>query len=133
MKKTNKILSVFLKITIFLSFLISLSHSVVRAQELEPRSLTNVPVGMNFLIGGYGYGNGNTLLDPALPLEDLTSDLHTFIFAYVRAIDFFGMSGKFDVIVPWAAGQWLMALKEIPIFQLSVSGWSIRSPSPEAI
>jgi len=106
MKKTNKILYGFLRLAIIFVFLITLSHSLLRAQELEPRSLTNVPVGLNFLIGGYGYGNGNTLLDPTLPLEDLTSDLHTFIFSYVRAIDFFGMSGKLDVMVPWAAGNW---------------------------
>ena len=76
------------------------------AQELEPRSLTNVPVGLNFIVAGYGYGFGNTLLDPALPLEDLKSDVHTFFAAYVRAINFFGMSGKLDVIIPWAAGNW---------------------------
>ena len=75
------------------------------SQELEPRSLTNAPVGLNFALFGYGFANGNTLLDPALPIEDLNSDLHTFFAAYVRAIDFFGMSGKLDVIVPWAAGN----------------------------
>jgi hypothetical protein len=76
------------------------------AQELEPRSLTNVPVGLNFVLFGYGYAYGNTLLDPALPIEDLKSDVHTFFAAYVRTIDFFGMSGKVDVIIPWAAGNW---------------------------
>ena len=76
------------------------------AQELEPRSLTNVPVGLNFVLFGYGYGNGNTLLDPALPLEDLKSDVHTFFAAYVRSIDFFGMPAKVDVVIPWAAGNW---------------------------
>jgi hypothetical protein len=76
------------------------------SQELEPRSLTNVPVGTNFLVFGYGYATGNILLDPVLPIEDLESEVHTFIGAYVRPIDFFGMAGKVDVIVPWAAGDW---------------------------
>ena len=91
----------FIVLVLFVIFLQS-----VNAQELEPRSLTNAPVGLNFVLFGYGYANGNTLLDPALPIEDLNSDLHTFFAAYVRAIDFFGMSGKVDVIVPWAAGNW---------------------------
>jgi len=34
------------------------------AQELEPRLLTNLPVGMNFALVGYGYANGNILFDP---------------------------------------------------------------------
>ena len=91
----------FIVLVLFVIFLQS-----VNAQELEPRSLTNVPVGLNFVFFGYGYANGNTLLDSALPLEDLNSDLHTIFAAYVRAIDFFGMSAKVDVIVPSAAGNW---------------------------
>jgi hypothetical protein len=86
--------------------LISFSHPVLEAQKLEPRSLINVLVGLNFVLFGHGYANGNTLLDPALPIEDLNSDLHTFIAAYVRPIDFFGMSAKVGSILPWAAGNW---------------------------
>ena len=42
-----------------------------RAQELEPRALTNLPVGSNFVLAGYSFLTGNTLLDPALPVKDL--------------------------------------------------------------
>jgi hypothetical protein len=45
------------------------------AQELEPRALTNVPVGLNFAVLGYGYARGNILLDPAVPIENLDSRL----------------------------------------------------------
>lgn len=86
--------------------LLALFPRVLSAQELEPRSLTNVPVGTNFLFLGYGYAKGNILLDPAIPIEDLDSHLHSLVVAYVRAIDVFGMSGKLDVIVPSAAGDW---------------------------
>jgi hypothetical protein len=41
------------------------------AQELEPRALTNVPIGWNFAMVGYRYATGNVLLDPAVPIEDL--------------------------------------------------------------
>jgi len=76
------------------------------SQELEPRSLTNVPVGMNFVLMGYGYANGNILLDPAVPIEDLNAKLNTVIGAYVRSINVFGLAGKVDVVVPWASGDW---------------------------
>lgn len=78
----------------------------VRAQELEPRALTNVPVGTNFLFLGYGYSEGNLLLDPSIPVEGLQSRLHSAVAAYVRTIDFFGMSSKVDLVVPGAVGDW---------------------------
>ncbi len=76
------------------------------AQELEPRALTNLPVGMNFAMVGYGFGQGNTLLDPAIPIEDLSGKVHTIIGAYVRAVNIFGLSGKIDVVAPYALGNW---------------------------
>ena len=84
-------------------------HSL-SSQELEPRLLTNVPIGTNFTALGYGYSVGNTLLDPAVPIENLDSRLHTLIGAYVRAIDVFGLSGKIDAVVPFALGDWTAQL-----------------------
>ena len=76
------------------------------SQELEPRNLTNVPIGMNFTVLAYGYSRGNVLLDPAVPVEDLNADIHAFAGGYVRAISFFGLSSKVDVIVPFAFADW---------------------------
>jgi hypothetical protein len=76
------------------------------SQELEPRALSNLPVGTNFIVAGYGFAGGNILLDPALPLEDLDAKMHTFIAAYVRSFNFFGMSAKFDAVLPYATGDW---------------------------
>ena len=87
------------------SLLFSLSLPVT-AQDLEPRSLSNAPVGMNFLILGYGYSFGNVLLDAALPVEDARGRLNIVPIAYARAIDVFGLSGKVDVIVPFTWGTW---------------------------
>ena len=75
-------------------------------QELEPRALTNVPVGTNFVLVGYAFATGNILLDPAIPIEDLDSNLHTFVGAYVRSVSVFGKSAKVDLVVPFAAGDW---------------------------
>ena len=58
---------------------VCLVRSAAHAQELEPRLLTNVPVGSNFVVAAYGLASGNILLDPAVPIEGLNSDLHTFL------------------------------------------------------
>ena len=85
-------------------FIVTIQSSC--AQELEPRLLTNVPVGMNFALVGYGYASGNILLDPSVPIEGLNSKLHTVVGAYLRSIKIFGLSGKVDMILPWASGNW---------------------------
>ena len=76
------------------------------AQELELRLMSNVPRGMNFAIVGYGFSKGNILLDPSIPIEDLDSQMHSLVAAYVRSIALFGQAGKIDAVVPFAAGDW---------------------------
>ncbi len=109
----ERVLNVFFTFTqkialaLLFSFIIQLfNYNNLEAQELEPRQLSNIPVGMNYLLLGYGFASGNILLDSSLPIEDLNANLHTGIGAYVRTIDFFGLSGKIDVIVPYANGDW---------------------------
>ncbi len=77
------------------------------AQDLEPRAYANTPVGLNFLIGGYAYSKGAVGTDPSVPIEDAEVDIHTSILAYVRTLDLWGRSGKFDIILPysWASGS----------------------------
>jgi hypothetical protein len=75
-------------------------------QELEPRSINNLPVGTNFFLGGYGYSQGNILLDAALPIEDLDSRIHTGMVAYVRSIKFFGLSSKMNIVLPFVSGSY---------------------------
>ena len=75
------------------------------AQELEPRALTALPKGLNFAAVGYAFASGNTLLDPALPLEDFNGNINTVVLAYVKSIDFWGKSGKIDAILPFAGAD----------------------------
>ena len=89
-----------------LAAVLLVAPAATAAQVLEPRALTNVPVGTNFALVGYGYATGNTLLDPSVPIEDLDSRVHSLFGAYVRALSLFGMSSKFDVVVPFASGKW---------------------------
>ena len=74
--------------------------SAVRAQDLEPRAYSNSPTGLNFLIAGYAYANGSVLIDPSLPLDNVTNDSHLGVFAFATTLNVLGKSAKFDVIVP---------------------------------
>jgi hypothetical protein len=78
-----------------------------RAQDIEPRAFSNTPIGVNFLIAGYAYTQGGLAFDSSLPVKDPQLNTSNSIFAYARAIDVWGKSGKFDVIVPytWLSGS----------------------------
>ena len=77
------------------------------AQDLEPRSFTNTPVGMNFLIAGFAYTSGNVATDPSLAIENAELEVSSPLIAYARALDVWGKSGKVDVVVPygWLSGS----------------------------
>lgn len=83
------------------------SSVAAHAQDLEPRAYVNTPVGLNFLIAGYVYSKGSVGTDPSVPLENAQVKLSTAVLAYVRTLDLWGSSAKFDVIAPhpWASGS----------------------------
>ncbi len=81
---------------------LGLSVSIAAAQELEPRAYGNVPVGLNFLLLGYGYSGGDVATDPSLPLQNAEVDTHGAVLAYARTLDVWGMSGKVDFVLPYA-------------------------------
>jgi hypothetical protein len=72
------------------------------AQDLEPRSFANAPVGLNFLLAGYSYIEGDVALNPTAPVKGGEVDSHSGTLAYIRAIDVAGMSGKIGLVVPFA-------------------------------
>ena len=84
------------------------------AQDLEPRAYANTPVDLNFLMGGYAYSKGTVGTDPSVPLTDTEVKLNNAVLAYVRTLDLWGRSGKFDVIIPyaWASGSAKLAGQE---------------------
>jgi hypothetical protein len=81
----------------FLSGLVPLN-----SQDLEPRAYTNIPVGLNFVVAGYAYSAGGVLFDPAVPLENANIKIHGAVLAYARSIKVGPMSGKIDMILPYA-------------------------------
>ena len=85
---------------------LAVSAVSVRAQEIEPRAYSNIPIGVHFLIVGYGYAEGGLVTDPTLPLENANLQTHTTVFAYAHSFEVWGQSGKFDVLLPysWVSG-----------------------------
>jgi hypothetical protein len=84
--------------------------SGVSAQDLEPRAYVNTPVGLNFLLAGYGYLAGGVATEPTLPLQNADLQVHSALLAYARALNVWGKSGKVDVVVPYA---WLSGTAEL--------------------
>jgi hypothetical protein len=78
----------------------------VVAQEIEPRTYSNAPVGLNFLVAGYGYTEGGVAFDPTVPLTNAQMEVHGAVLAYARTFAVAGRSAKFDVSAPhaWLSG-----------------------------
>lgn len=86
-------------IVITISFQIPLFS---KAQDLEPRFLSEMPTGGNVAIASYAHSSGNILLETALPIEDLNSNINSGIFAYARSFKLFNKLAKIDAVVPYA-------------------------------
>jgi Putative MetA-pathway of phenol degradation len=76
--------------------------AVVSAQDMEPRAYSNAPVGLNFLIAGYGFAEGGVAFDPSVPLTNAHVRASGAFLAYARSFGIGGMSGKADVVLPYA-------------------------------
>ncbi|QIK95098.1 hypothetical protein G7076_00085 [Sphingomonas sp. HDW15A] len=86
-------------VPILLGFVVAAPAS---AQSIEPRAYSPAPVGANFAILGWSESKGAIPVDPALPLSDIDLKIEGVAAAYVRSINLFGKSAKFDLIVPVA-------------------------------
>ena len=73
-----------------------------RANDIQPRLFTNVPVGMNFVGVSLGHSEGNIALDPNLAVEDLTAKIDTMGLSYARSLGLWGKSSLVSVAVPYA-------------------------------
>ena len=86
-------------------FLVLIPIRILWAQDLEPRSYANTPVGMNFLLVGYAYSDGDVAVDPSAPLEDGKVKVHAPVAAYARSLDMWGKSGKVAAVLPYACAD----------------------------
>ena len=87
---------------LLIAAILVLAAAQARAAELEPRAYSNAPVGLNFLIAGYSYSQGGLSTDAASPIQNAHLNINTGVLAYVRSLDVWGKSGKFDIIMPFS-------------------------------
>jgi hypothetical protein len=83
------------------AFLFLMHVATAHAQDIEPRSYSNAPVGVNFLIAGLAGTRGALPFDPSVPVTDAELRTTSGLFAYARVLDLWGRSGKFDVAIPY--------------------------------
>lgn len=92
-----------------IAFLLVSQASSVQAQDIEPRAFSNAPIGVNFLIAGYGYTRGGLAFDSSVPVTDPQLETSSAVLGYACVLDLWGQSGKVDVIVPYS---WLSGTAE---------------------
>ncbi len=93
------------KLLFFLLFVLLIQNNVF-SQDLEPGFLSALPIGGNIGIASYGYSQGEILLDKALPIEDLNAKMSIIALGYFRSFKLFNRLAKFDVVVPYAIGDY---------------------------
>jgi hypothetical protein len=76
-----------------------LSPVFAAAQSLDPRAYANLPVGLNFLLAGYAYSEGEIAID-GLPLEGGRARIHALPIGYVRSLSIFGSAANFALLLP---------------------------------
>jgi hypothetical protein len=89
-------------LTMIHAILLLLPVTRADAGEIEPRAYVNTPVGVNFLLAGYVYSDGELSTPGASPIKDAQVTMHTGILGYARSLDIFGKSGKVDIIAPYS-------------------------------
>jgi hypothetical protein len=70
----------------------------VTAQDLEPRTYSNLPIGQNFLVAAYAHSEGEITPSPSVPIKDVELTVDGYAGAYARSIEMWGESGKIDVM-----------------------------------
>jgi hypothetical protein len=89
--------------------------SVAHAQGIEPRAYSNAPVGVNFVMVGYGYTRGGLSSDTALPVTNVSLETQGALLTYTRVLDLWGKSGKIDVLVPYTFLSGSADFDEVPL------------------
>ena len=67
------------------------------SQEIEARRWSHLPIGANFLGGGYAYTSADINFDPVLLLDDVKQEVHTFPIKYLRSFELLERSARFEL------------------------------------
>lgn len=82
--------------------------------EIEPRLWSHLPIGANFIGGGYAHSDVDVYIDPALLMEDVEMDLDTWVGKYIHSFELFNHSARIDVTQAYQEGYWKGLLDGVP-------------------
>jgi len=88
---------------LFLS--LAAATAACRAQELEPRSYSPNPTGVQFLALAYSRSTGGVLLDPSVPLTDVEARMNAGVVGYGHTFGLFGRSAIASLALPYVWGD----------------------------
>lgn len=80
------------------------------AQELEPRSYSQAPVGTNFVVINYGRATGSVVLDPTIPVTNASAKFDSATLGYSHVFGFLGRQTSVSLGLPyvWGTGEGLV-------------------------
>jgi hypothetical protein len=116
-------LGVWTKFALGVALLLAVGGAPASAQSIEPRAYSPAPVGTNFVVVALSRAHGPLETDPAAPISDIHLRLRGAAIGYVRSLNLWGKSAKFDVIVPYGQLVGDATFRGIP-FQRRVSGFA---------
>ena len=93
------------------------------AQDIEPRTYSNAPIGVNFLIAGYAYTRGGLQFDSALDLTDAHLKTSNAVLGYARVFELGGQSATIGVVVPYTGLSGTAVYQGDPV-ERSVTGFA---------
>src|SRR5262249_51989586 len=82
-----------------------LAHGAARAQDMEPRAYSAVPIHTNFAVASYQRITGDVTLDPSIPITGLKGSINAGFLAYDRTFDFFGHVASAALAVPYVSAE----------------------------
>jgi hypothetical protein len=83
-----------------------LISGMARAQEIEPRRWSHLPVGGNFAGATYVRTTADVFFDPVLLIEDTDQELDTWALRYIRSFELAGKSARVDLTGLYQRATW---------------------------
>ncbi len=102
---------------------VSAWNTPAQAQSIEPRAYSPAPIGINFVAVAAGDSSGGLSVDPTIPVSNADLSVRSLVLGYARTIDFWGSSGKIDILLPYGKLSGSAIYKGEPI-QRKVEGFS---------
>ena len=91
------------------------SAATAAAQELTPRTYWPAPKGTKVGVLGYGYAEGDVLIDPSIPLYGIDSQANVAVAAYLQTISLWGRTATVLLEAPYLWGTTRGSIGETPV------------------